>query len=387
MKIAIPAKQLFHIGNLVALIGFIWNPQAYLSAQPTSLREAAADHFLIGVGISDKIADDKASHGLLKQQFQIVTPENCMKPAAVRPSEDRFEFEQPDRFVDFASENQLQIVGHCLIWAKDDRTPPWFYLDGDDLASSELVLERVREHVSTVVSRYRGRIAQWDVVNEALDDGPNPLRDSGWSRATEYEFIAQAFRAAHEADPQAMLIYNDYNNESPAKRERMLQLLRKLLEDNVPVHAVGLQGHYEIDAIPYDQIDATLQAIQELGLKAVISELDIDVIPRGRWWADDGKHREELSQLNPYVDGCPPDLLRRQAEQYAKLFAVYKKHRDVIERVSFWNLHDGQSWLNYFPWRRVNHPLLFDRLLQPKPAYHSVLQALSGGEPVLQDTP
>ncbi len=349
-----------------------------LLAQPSSLREAAADHFLIGLGVSDSISEMEECHGLLQQQFQIVTPENCMKPAGLRPTADRWDFDLPDRFVEFAVANQLQVVGHCLIWAKDDRTPPWFYQDGDGLASRELILQRVRDHVTTIVSRYRGRITQWDVVNEALDDGPNQLRDSGWSRATDYEFIAEAFRAAHEEDPQALLIYNDYNNEAPAKRERMIALLKKLLADQVPIHAVGLQGHYEIDAIPYENIDATIQAIRDLGLRVVVSELDIDMIPRGRWWADGGKYREEMAMLDPYANGCPEDLLRRQAEQYAKLFAIYKKHAEAIERVSFWNLHDGQSWLNYFPWNRVNYPLLFDRQLQPKPAYHAVLQVLSG---------
>ena len=144
----------------------------------------------------------------------------------------------------------------------------------------------------------------------------------------------------------------------------------------MPVHAIGLQGHYEIDRIPFDEIDATLNAARKLGVKVVVSELDIDVIPRGRWWADGGAHREEMAKIDPYRDGCPPEVLQRQAEQYARLFTIFRKHADVIARVSFWNLHDGQSWLNYFPWNRVNHPLLFDRKGQPKPAYDAVIKAL-----------
>lgn len=381
------ARRLFLVGNFLAFCFLPGHPQFYLRAQNTSLRQAAIGQFQIGVGIFDRISDDPSSHDLLKKQFQVVTPENCMKPAALRPSEDQFDFDQPDRFVNFAVENQLEVVGHCLIWAKDDRTPPWFYRDGDGLASRELILKRVRQHVHTVVSRYRSRISQWDVVNEALDDGPNLLRDSGWSRATDVEFIAEAFRAAHLADPQALLIYNDYNNEAPAKRERMLRLLERLLEEKVPVHAVGLQGHYEIDGIPFENIDQTIQAVGQLGLKVVISELDIDMIPRGRWWAEEGRYREELSKLNPYASGCPQELLDRQAEQYARLFAIFSKHRQVIERVSFWNLHDGQSWLNYFPWNRVNYPLLFDRQLQPKSAYHAVLEVLSGNQASSQFPP
>ena len=139
---------------------------------------------------------------------------------------------------------------------------------------------------------------------------------------------------------------------------------------------MGLQGHYELDHVPFADIEATLVALGELGIKVVVSELDIDVIPRGKWWAEGGKYRDELSKSNPYVDGCPPDILQRQAEQYGKLFQIFRKHADVIARISFWDLHDGQSWLNDFPWKRTNHPLLFDRASQPKPAFDSVMKAL-----------
>jgi endo-1,4-beta-xylanase len=137
-----------------------------------------------------------------------------------------------------------------------------------------------------------------------------------------------------------------------------------------------LQGHYEIDRIPFADIEETLIAMRELGLKVVVSELDIDVIPRGRWWADGGKHRDELSRFDPYREHCPPEVLRRQADQYGQLFRLFRKYSDVIARVWFWNLHDGQSWLNDFPWKRVNHPLLLDRNGQPKPAFDAVIAAL-----------
>jgi endo-1,4-beta-xylanase len=299
-----------------------------------------------------------------------------MKPDPVQRSEGQFRFGQSDAFVDFASSNQLRVVGHCLVWAKDDRTPGWFYRDGTNAASAEVLMARMKTHIDTVVGRYRGRIAEWDVVNEALDDGADYLRDSGWSRACGEEFIIKAFEYAHAADPHALLIYNDYNNELPNKRAKLLRLARALLERKAPIHAIGLQGHYEIDRIPFADIEETLIAMRELGLKVVVSELDIDVIPRGRWWADGGKHRDELSRFDPYREHCPPEVLRRQADQYGQLFQLFRKYSDVIARVSFWNLHDGQSWLNDFPWKRVNHPLLFDRNGQPKPAFDAVIAAL-----------
>jgi endo-1,4-beta-xylanase len=342
-----------------------------------SLREAAKSFFEIGVGINDRIADRAADHRLLLSQFSMVTPENCMKPAKIQAAEGKWDFAQADGFVDFATKNGLKVVGHCLVWAKDDRTPAWFYRDGEKPASRGLLLDRMRRHIQTEVTRYRGRITMWDVVNEALDDGGEYLRVSGWSKACDEEFIVKAFEYAHAADPNVLLIYNDYNNEFPGKREKQIRLVRSLMEKKTPIHAVGLQGHYEIDRVPFKEIEDTIVAMRQLGMKVVISELDIDVIPRGKWWAEGGKYREELSKLDPYREGCPPEVLKRQADQYAQLFEIFRRHSDTIARVSFWNLHDGQSWLNDFPWKRVNHPLLFDRQGNPKPAFDAVISALN----------
>ncbi len=330
----------------------------------------------MGVGLSDRIASQPGDWALLTNQFNCVTPENCLKPDPVQTAPGRFRFDRADAFVAFAAAQELKVVGHCLVWAKDDRTPPWFYQDGDHPASREVLLQRMREHINTVAGRYRGRIAMWDVVNEALDDGTNFLRPSGWTRACGEEFLVCAFEYAHAADPKAILIYNDYNNELPDKRAKQIRLIQLLRQRGAPLHAIGLQGHYELDQVPFQEIENTLRIMRELGVKVVISELDIDVVMRGKWWADGGKYRDELSRFDPYRDGCPPEILQRQAEQYARLFEIFRRHEDVLLRVSFWNLHDGQSWLNGFPWKRVNHPLLFDRQGQPKPAFDAVLRTL-----------
>lgn len=352
-------------------------------SSPKTLKEASP--FPVGVGIHDRIFERPDDWPLLTAQFEYVTPENCMKPVAVQPAAWKWEFATADQFVDFAVSKQLKVVGHCLVWAKDDRTPPWFASNNGEPVSKEVLLERMKTHIQTVVGRYRGKIAEWDVVNEALSDsaadsaaGADPyLRDSSWTRICGEEFIAKAFLYAHEADPAALLIYNDYNNELDGKREKQIRLIKSLKEQKIPVHAIGLQGHYELDSVPFEALEKFFVAMRGLGMKVVVSELDIDVIPRGRWWADDGAHREELAKLNPYADGCPPEILQRQAEQYGQLFRLFRKYSDVILRISFWNLHDGQSWLNDFPWKRDNHPLLFDRAGKPKPAYDAVIRGLT----------
>jgi endo-1,4-beta-xylanase len=354
---------------------------ALAAGSGTALRDAARGIFPIGVGISDRIPFRPADWQLLTNQFSILTPENCMKPQSVQAMEGNFALSTADAFVAFATSNHLDICGHCLVWAKDDRTPPWFFKDGDKPTSRELLLQRMKTHIDSVAGRYKGRIAMWDVVNEALDDGTNFLRPSGWSTIAGDEFLSKAFEYAHAADPGAMLIYNDYNNELTGKREKQVELIKLLKKRNTPIHAVGLQGHYEIDRVPFAELEEMLRQIGSLGLKVVVSELDIDVIPRSRWWADGGKYRAEMSRINPYVAGCPPEILARQADQYAQLFRLFRKYSHVIARVTFWNLHDGQSWLNGFPWERANHPLLFDRQGQPKPAHEAVIRALGETKP------
>jgi endo-1,4-beta-xylanase len=344
---------------------------------PASLQAKYGPRFVVGVALGGRVPGDYSptERKLILEQFGGVTPENCMKMAALQPREGEFHFEEADALVAFARENRLQVAGHTLIWAKDERTPAWVFRDGDKPASRELVLARMRTHIRTVVSRYRGRVASWDVVNEALDDGEPYLRPSGWLTALGPELVAQAFECARESDPDTLLVYNDYNVELPKKREKLLRLVGELKEKNVPLGAVGIQGHWEVDRVPSRDIEALLAAMKERGLKVIVSELDLGVVPRGPWWADGGKNRAEIAKTNPLAGGCPPELLERQARQYAELFRLFCDHTESIARVTFWDLHDGRSWLNSFPWRHAEYPLLFDRDAAPKPAFRAVMGA------------
>jgi GH35 family endo-1,4-beta-xylanase len=343
-----------------------------------ALKEIVGNRFKIGVGVSHRVLTDPACAELICKHFQILTPENCMKPQGIHPAEDEWNFDDSDQFVAFAKQNELELVGHCLVWAKDDRTDDWMKVEeSGEPVSKERLLQRIEEHVTTVVKRYHETATMWDVVNEALADGDEGfLRDSVYSRTTGTDFIDTAFRTARENDPDALLIYNDYNCHFPGKRTKLIKLLTELKDRGVPVDAYGMQGHFELGDDSLAQLRDTFDALRELGIQVVVSELDIDVVTRGRWWADDGKYREELKTFDPYKDGLPEGIEQQQTEQYVALFRLFDEYQDIIARVSFWNLHDGQSWLNYFPWNRTNYPLLFDRELQPKPAFDAVSRVL-----------
>ena len=344
-------------------------------AMPSSLREKFAKQFLMGVALDGELPGNynAAEHQLIKTEFNAVTPANVMKMVELQSVEGRFDFRRADALVRYAAANGQKVCGHTLVWPKDERTPEWFFKDGDKPASRELLLRRMRTHIETVAKHFRGKVISWDVVNEPIGDGTNYLRPSKWLEIAGPEFIAEAFKIARAADPDAMLVLNDYDFHWPAKRPRLLRLLDYLREQNAPVDCVGMQGHFELDKINFQDVEETIVEIKKRGLKVAITELDIDAVGRSKWWQEDGKYRDELSKFDPYAPACPPDVLARQAEQFAKLFEIFQRHSDCIVRVSFWDLHDGKSWLNTFPWTRVNHPTFFNREAKPKPAYDAVM--------------
>jgi GH35 family endo-1,4-beta-xylanase len=375
-------KRPFHFPFRMWVIGVIAAlPMALQAEDSRSLKQAAAGRFLLGVATSPKVLANPMDAALVKRHFQILTPDNCMKPQSVQPQEGNWNFKQADSFADFARSHGLQVAGHALVWAKDDRTSAWMREENGAPVSRKTLLRRIETHVTTVAKRYADVATHWDVVNEAVaDQGGNFLRDSVYSRTTGIDFAVTAFKAARAADPDALLVYNDYSDHKPAKRANVVAFLRELKRLGAPVDAYGMQGHFQIGEDPIGEIRNTFTAMRELGLKVVVSELDIDVIPRDRWWADGGKHREQVAKINPYPDGITDELQQQLASQYVELFKLFVENRDIIARVSFWNVHDGDSWLNRFPWERVNHPLLFDRQRLPKPAFDAVYHFLGDSQ-------
>ncbi|MFO0928687.1 MAG: endo-1,4-beta-xylanase [Gemmataceae bacterium] len=336
----------------------------------TPLREAFKGKFLIGAALDLWGGKDSLEVALATKHFSAFTPENSMKPASVQPAEGRFTFDGADRLVALAEKCGATPIGHCLVW--HSQTPRWFFQGPDDKpAGRDLALARMRKHIATVVGRYKGRVKQWDVVNEALSDTPGEfLRSSPWLKAVGDDYIAEAFRAAHAADPGAVLIYNDYGIERGSKRAKALKLLKALLDQKVPVHAVGIQCHWRMDGPDLAEVEESIKQFAGLGLKVMITELDIGVLP-GR-----SRGPNDRTPVNPYPDGLPDAVARKLAERYGKAFELFLRHRDVIGRVTLWGTHDGRSWLNHFPVRgRTDHPLLFDRRGQPKAAFFAVLKA------------
>jgi endo-1,4-beta-xylanase len=327
-----------------------------------------ANCFAVGAAIPGAELN-QAERQLLFSNFGTVTPENCMKPAPLQPAEDRFDFAKADALVEMARANGLTVNGHTLVWHQ--QCPDWFFRDGDRIASRELVLKRLRAHITAVAGHFSGKLRSWDVVNEAIDDGNDYLRKSKWLTGIGEDFIAEAFIAARKADPKAELYYNDYSIERLPKRDKTLHLIRDLKQRRAPIQGIGIQGHWMIDHIPFKEIEESIIAYHAEGLKVMITELDIDVVSRGAAGAETGAR--ERNGGDPFAKGLPADIQQRLADQYAKLFALFLKHRDKVTRVTFWGLHDGRSWLNQWPSKRTNHPLLWDRSLHPKPAFSAVV--------------
>ncbi len=348
-----------------------------------ALKDVFKADFKIGAALNKGqiFESDMRGAEIVKTHFNTITPENVLKWALVHPQPGKYDFTASDRFVEFGEKHGMFVVGHTLVW--HNQTPRWVFQDDKGNAvDRETLLNRLREHIFTVVGRYKGRIKGWDVVNEALNqDGT--MRQSPWMKIIGEDYLAKAFQFAREADPSAELYYNDYDLELPAKRKGAVELMKKLKAGGVPIEAIGLQNHDLLDWPSTADEDATIDAFAKLGLKVNITELDVDVLPRTtKPGADYAVDITPTPQLNPYTQSLPDSVQSALARRYAELFRIYLKHRDAIDRVTFWGVADGDSWLNNWPIKgRTNYPLLFDRSGQPKMAFYELVEAaaLTGG--------
>lgn len=341
----------------------------------SSLKDAFKNKFFIGVALNNSQiwGRDTAALKIVKAHFNSVVAENCMKIVALQPQEGVFNFRDADQFVDFAEKNNMFIVGHTLIW--HSQTPAWFFVDanGNDV-SKEVLIERMRKHITTVVSRYKGRVKGWDVVNEAI------LDDGSWRKSKFYniigeDFIRLAFEFAHAADPKAELYYNDFSMAQEGKRNAVVRMVYKLKGLGVKITGIGMQGHLGLDYPTVADFEKSILAFSAAAVNVMITELDITVLPNpGRnMGADIGRNYTYKKETNPYVDGLPDSIATALEQRYVAFFKLFLKHQDKISRVTLWGVTDRDSWRNNWPvFGRKDYPLLFDRQYNAKPVVQTI---------------
>jgi endo-1,4-beta-xylanase len=386
---------------------------AALAAVPTNaadaLKEVFKDHFMVGTAVNRSMAtgttfrrsaEQRAKDiALVKEHFNQITAENDMKWALIHPREgkDGYDFAPADAFVNFGLSNKMYLVGHTLVW--HSQTPNWVFAGTNPpptnvtavvgvstnapgtnqvrrgfgggfgrytgpRASREELLARMRDHIQTVVGRYKGKIKSWDVVNEAIADGPgtNVLRNSLWLEIIGPDYIAKAFQFAHEADPEAILRYNDYGLENPAKRKKLVALIKSLQEQKIPVHAIGSQAHVNVSTT-FETMDQALAEMATLGLPIHITELDVNSAAGGQR----GVGADISANASATQGGLVSEADKKLADAYAGIFRAFLKHRDSVKMVTFWGANDANSW------RGQGKPLLFDGDSKPKPAFDAVI--------------
>ncbi|HET9272222.1 MAG TPA: endo-1,4-beta-xylanase [Vicinamibacterales bacterium] len=355
-------------------IGGRWLPPglapAVAAQGAAALKNLVPPGWLIGVAINQSQSDgrDTGAVDLITRHFNAISPENLLKFESVQRQPGVFTFDAQDRYVAFGRDRGMAVIGHTLVW--HSQTPAWVWTGADGAqADRTTMLDRMRAHIAAVVGRYKGRIRGWDVVNEALNDD-GTLRDSPWRRGIGDDYIAKAFEFAREADPGAELYYNDYNLATrPDKRAGAVRIVKDLQQRGLRIDAVGEQGHWRLNSPPSSDIDQTITELRATGVKVMITELDVNLLPPAG-----PRGQPPPPDSNPYVNGLPDDVQQTLARYYADAFRVFLRHRDDITRVTFWGVSDGDSWLNR---GRVNHPLLWDRQRQPKPAFGEVVRVLA----------
>jgi endo-1,4-beta-xylanase len=322
------------------------------------LKDFYEGYFPIGVAVGPNNLEGEEAE-MIKKHFNSLTAENVMKPGPIHPEENRYAWENADRIVDFAQANGMKVRGHTLCW--HNQTGAWMFRDDEgNQVTKEVALARLKDHITQVVSRYKGKVYAWDVLNEAVEDSDTTkiYRETMWYRICGEEYIAKIFQWAHEADPEAILVYNDYNTENPGKRDRIYTMLKKLLDEGVPVHAVGLQGHWNISDPTEQNLRDAIDKFSSLGLQIQITELDVSIYS---------------SRADTIGTGFTPEREQKQIDIYKMAFDVFREKKDVITGITFWNVSDRQSWRDRRGGLKV-YPLLFGEDLEPKKVFWEVVK-------------
>lgn len=355
-------------GNIAFAQGF---GQRQATDDPIGFKDTYKDYFAIGVAVNMRNITTPEQVAIIKKNFNSITAENDMKPASVHPSEGVWNWGNADKIANFCRENGIKLRGHCLCWYS--QFCDWMFTDKNGKeVTKEVFYQRLREHIHTIVNRYKDIVYAWDVVNEAMSDGggnnfggfggrmgqrqePNPYRESRMYKLCGDEFIAKAFQFAREADPKAILIYNDYNAANPDKRDRIFNMVKKMKDAGIPIDGIGMQGHYNIYGPSGENIEAAIAKYSTIVNHIQMTELDI-------------RANEEMGGQLQFSRGdnvvISDHIKVMQEYQYATLFRILRKYKKFIDSVTFWNLSDRDSWLG-----ARNYPLPFDENYKAKRVY------------------
>ena len=352
-----------------------------------ALKRAFEKRFLLGSAINDGIVSgkEKVLNQIVKKEFNTITPENCMKAESVNPAPGVYDFKAADDFVAFGKQNNMFIVGHTLIW--HNQTPAWFFTnDKGEPNTPKEQKERLRSHIEAVAGRYSGKVQAWDVVNEVIDNDGS-YRPTTWvnSIGDGDEMVKLAFKYASEYAPNTELYYNDFNAWRPEKREGIVRMVKMLQKEGIRIDGIGIQAHWGLNFPKNEYIQQAIDAYAALGIKVMITELDIDVLPLtkegqiiGKSMMESQFQLEEFETFfDPYKKGLPQDVENQLANRYKEIFEIFLKNKDKIDRVTFWGVHDSMSWKNDYPIpNRTNYPLLYDRNSKPKLARKAILETV-----------
>jgi len=265
----------------------------------------------------------------------------------------------------------MWITGHCLIW--HSQLPRWFCMDenGEDV-TPEVLKARMKNHISTVVGRYKGRIHGWGVVNEAI------LEDGFYRQSKFYEILGEEFILfAFQSDPAVEQYYNDYNEWHPGRRSTIVRLIKTLKERGLRIDTIGMQGHIGMDSPSIAEYEAAIQEYINAGFNVMVTELDLSILPSTRpgIGADISTNIEFRNEINPYTECVPAEVFLAWSNRMLDFFKLFTKYQGKVTRVTMWGVSDGSSWKNNFPVRgRTDYPLLFDRNHQPKPVVDEIIK-------------
>lgn len=341
------------------------------------LKDVLGGDVLVGVALNVRQSSGQVPEAtaVVRKHFNSIVAENCMKSGLLQPEEGRFYFGAADSLMQFATDNGLTVIGHCLVW--HSQAPSWMFTGKDGQpVSRKVLIKRMQNHIRKVVRHYKGRVRGWDVVNEAIEDDGS-FRKSPYYNIIGEDFIEIAFRTAHEADPDAELYYNDFSMATPAKRDAVCRMVRRLRAKGVRIDAVGMQSHCGLDYPRLDLYEAAIDSFAACGVKVMATELDVNVLPnpKGFGGAAIDQNFEYRKQLNPYTEALPDSIYRCLEQRYIDLFGIYRRHRHQMSRITLWGVSDLESWLNDFPVHgRTNYPLLFDRHYREKPVVRKIME-------------